>query len=163
MSSEPQASPTIGPLPNAIRLLKEQVRQLTERLDNLQRQAPATSPIKRAFFGVVTKWQKNKVTACPMPFGDPTDWLTADYDEANEVCKCFSPFQLFERDVTPVIAIQFWNTDRPIVFPIHLATDDFDDPELPYWAPSADELEDPAAVTGGPPSFDDINCPGEED
>lgn len=151
-----------------IRDLVARVVDLEQRVASIsQRQGAATGPIKRAFFGVVTKWQKNKVTACPMPFGDPNDWGSAEYDEDHEICNCYAPGQLFgedsgARDVVPVMAIQFWNTDRPIVIPLYLLVDDHAEPDLPYWEPDPSELEDPAEVTGGPPAFDDINCPGEE-
>lgn len=164
MSAEPMTSPSVGPVAPAVRDLQRRITALEAHIVSIvQRQAAVSGPIRRAFFGVVTEWQGNRVSVAPMPFGDPNDWLTADYsDEDAVICDCFAPYQLFIKYLTPVEAVQYWNTDRPIVRPLHLMTDDHADPELPYWEPEPDELEDAAAFTGVPPSMDDINCPGGE-
>lgn len=117
--------------------------------------AGGAGAVRECAFGVVSQWEKNKVAFIPMEHGDPNTWATtAVYRTPNEVLVAFAPRQLFNkrgvsgRTPTPCILLWPYNSDRPIIIPLHPDVDTFDPkPSLPWTEPTAGELETPATVT----------------
>lgn len=165
MSANPRGAPGQPPVDVELRTLRARVEALEAQIASLPvRTAAPSHPIVDAGFGVVTKWEKNVVSVRMMPFGNPADWKTADYgpeaDTSNEITNCFAPFQLFAKNVTPVIWLRMANMDRPIVIPIHPDVDKWDPkPSMSWTEPAEADLEESAdlpiadAPAGG---WDDI-------
>lgn len=151
MSANPRGKPGQSPIATDIASLMARVEALEAQASTQPvRVAAPSHPILDAGFGVVSRWEKNEVSVIPMPFGDPTDWRDATYDEEAEIVNCFAPFQLFRRladvtGITPVIWLRMANMDRPIAIPIHPDVDKWDPkPSMNWTPPDEADLEDSA-------------------